>query len=134
MDIGFLVQLTNGSRRYLAAPQGFRNILYPAHRDACQVHLDEGFFHAALPAAIPLNDGRFKRDALKTGHMERDISGGGGKVPVIVAAAVALAGLIALVAGSLGQFLRLLLQQLIQRFFHAAPNQFLKLALDNFFV
>ena len=31
--------------------------------------------------------------------MERDVSGGGGKVPVIVTAAVALAGLIALVPG-----------------------------------
>ena len=66
--------------------------------------------------------------------MERDISGGGGKVPVIVSAAVALAGLIALVAGSLGQLLCLLLQQFIQRFFYTAANQFLKLALDYFLV
>ena len=35
--------------------------------------------------------------------MERDVSRSGGKISVIVAAAVALAGLIALVAGSLGQ-------------------------------
>ena len=49
--------------------------------------------------------------------MERYVSGGRGEVAVIVAAAVALAGLAALVAGRLGQFLRLLLQQLIQRFF-----------------
>ena len=54
--------------------------------------------------------------------MERDISGGGGKVPVIVVAAVALASLISLVAGSLGQFLCLLLQQLIQGFLHAAAD------------
>mgnify|MGYP007116382034 CR=1 FL=1 len=66
--------------------------------------------------------------------MERDISGGGGKVPVIVSAAVALAGLIALVAGSLGQLLCLLFQQFIQRFFYTAANQFLKLALDYFLV
>ena len=66
--------------------------------------------------------------------MERDISKSGGKVPVIVAAAVALAGLIALVAGSMGQLLRLPLQQLIQRFLHAATDHFLKLALDYFFV
>ena len=54
--------------------------------------------------------------------MERHVSGGGGKVPVVVAAAVALAGLVALVAGSLGQLLCLLLQQFIQRFFYAAPD------------
>ena len=66
--------------------------------------------------------------------MERDVSGGSGKVPVIVAAAVALAGLVALVAGCLGQLLCLLLQQFIQRFFHAAADQFFDLPLDNFLV
>ena len=66
--------------------------------------------------------------------MERHVSGGGGKVPVVVAAAVALASLVALVAGSLGQLLRFLLQQFIQRFFHAASDQFLKLTLDYFLV
>ena len=54
--------------------------------------------------------------------MERDISGGRGKVPVIVAAAIALAGLISLVAGSLGQLLCLLFQQFIQRFFYASSD------------
>ena len=66
--------------------------------------------------------------------MERDVSGGGGKVPIIVAAAVALAGLITLVTGSLGQLLCLLFQQFIQRFFDAASNLFLTLTLDYFLV
>ena len=66
--------------------------------------------------------------------MERNVSGGGGKVPVIVPAAVALAGLIALVAGSLGQLLRFLLKQFVECFFYAAPDQFLKLTLDYFLV
>ena len=57
--------------------------------------------------------------------MERDVSGGSGKVPVVVTAAVALAGLIAFVAGSLGQLLRFLLQQFVQRFFYAASDQLL---------
>ena len=51
-----------------------------------------------------------------------------------MAAAVALALLIALVPGCLGQFLRLGLQQLIEGFLYAASNQLLELALDNFFV
>ena len=76
-----------------------------AYRGASKIHLDEALFRTAFTAAIPLNDGRFKRDALETRHMECDISGGRNKVPVVVAAAVALAGLIALVAGSLGQLL-----------------------------
>ena len=66
--------------------------------------------------------------------MERDVSRSGGKISVIVAAAVALADLITLVAGSLGQFLSLLLQQFVQRLFHAASDQFLKLPLDYFLV
>jgi len=86
VDIGFLVQLTDGGRRYLAAPQGLSNILHTAHRDAGEVHLNEGFLHTALPAAIPLNDGCFERDTFEARYMERDVSGGSGKVPVIVAA------------------------------------------------
>ena len=61
--------------------------------------------------------------------MERDVAGGGSKVAVIVAAAVALTGLAALVAGRLRQRLCFLLQQLVQGFLHAAANQFLDLAL-----
>ena len=45
--------------------------------------------------------------------MERDVTGGRGKIPVIMAAAVALTGLAALVARRLRQRLRLLLQQLV---------------------
>ena len=66
--------------------------------------------------------------------MERDISRGSGKVPVVVTAAVALASFVALVAGSLGQLLRFLLQQFIQRFFYAATDQFFELTLDYFLV
>ena len=66
--------------------------------------------------------------------MERDIAGGCGKVAVIVSAAIALTGLAALIAGGLRQGLRLLLQQLVQGFLHAAADQFLDLALDYFLV
>ena len=39
-----------------------------------------------------------------------------------------------LIAGRLRQGLRLLLQKFVQGFLHAAANQFLDLALDNFLV
>ena len=48
-----------------------------------------------------------KGDALETGDMERHISGGGGKVAVIVTAAVALAGFVAFVARRLRQLFSL---------------------------
>ena len=68
------------------------------------------------------------------GHVERHISGSGGKISVIVTAAVTLPGFAALVAGSLSQFLSLRLQKPIHCFLHASPNQFLDLPLDNFLV
>ena len=51
-----------------------------------------------------------------------------------MAAAVALTGLAALVAGCLRQGLCLFLQQLVQGFFYAAADQFLDLPLDYFLV
>lgn len=57
--------------------------------------------HAALPAAILLNDGSLEGYALEPGDVERNVTGGRGKVPVVVTAAVALTGLAALIAGRL---------------------------------
>src|SRR5699024_1482476 len=53
---------------------------------------------------------------------------------VVVAAAVALALLIALVPGRLGQLLRLGLQQFVEGFLYAASYQFFDLTLDYFLV
>ena len=47
---------------------------------------------------------------------------------------VALALFVALISGRLGQFLRLGLQQLVERFLYAASYQLLKLPLDYFLV
>ena len=66
--------------------------------------------------------------------MERNVTGGRGKVAVIVSAAVALTGLAALIAGGLRQRLRLLLQQLVQGLLHATADQFPDLPLDNFLI
>ena len=59
-------------------------------RKSGDVYKRQGLLHAALPAAIPIDDGRFEGHTLESGHMERDIAGGRGKVPVVVTAAVAL--------------------------------------------
>jgi len=134
VDIRFLVQLTDGGGRDLTAPESLGNILYTPDGYASQVHLNESLFHATLPAAIPLNDGSLKGDPLELGHLECDIPRSGGKVAVVVAAAVALALLIALVPGRLGQLLRFGLQQLVEGFLYASAHKFLELPLDNFFV
>ena len=67
-------------------------------------------------------DGSLKRDALETWHMERHIPGSGGKISVIMTAAVALAGLAALVASCLGKFPGFGLQQLVEGLLHAAAD------------
>ena len=64
VDVGFLVQLADGGCGHLAAPQSFRDVLHAAHRYTRQVHLDKGFLHAALPAAVTLDDGSLERDTL----------------------------------------------------------------------
>ena len=50
---------------------------------------------------VPLDDGGLEGYALKAGHVERDVAGGRGEVPVIMAAAIALTGLATLIAGRL---------------------------------
>src|SRR5699024_2602455 len=129
-----LVQLTDGGGRDFAAPEGLGNILHTPDRYTCQIHLNERLFHAALPAAIPLNNSSLKRDSLELGHLQGNVPGSGGEIPVVVAAAITLPLLISLVTGSLGQLLRLGLQQFVEGFLHAAAHQFLKLPLDNFLV
>ena len=66
--------------------------------------------------------------------MQRDIAGDRGKVSVIMTAAVALTGLVALIPGYLGQLLGFRLQQLVECFFHTPADQFFDLDLDYFLV
>ena len=64
----------------------------------CQpIHLNESLSRAAFTAAIPLNDCSLKGDALELGHLEGDISGSGGEIAVVVAAAIPLTLLITLI-------------------------------------
>ena len=129
VDIRFLVHLTDGGGRDLAAPQSLGDVLHTPDGYTGQVHLNKSFFHTALPVAIPLNNGSLKGDSLELGHLEGDISRGGCEVAVVVTAAIALALLVALIPGRLGQFLSLGLQQLVQCFLYASAYKFLELPL-----
>jgi hypothetical protein len=134
MDIGFFIQLTYGGGRHFGAPESFGDILYPAHGDAGQIHLDERLLHAALPTAIPLDDGCLKRNTLEAWNVECDVTGGRGEISAVMTAAVALPFLTALIACCLRQFLRFGLQQPVERFFHATTDQFFYLPLDYFLI
>ena len=134
MDICFLVQLTDGGGRNLAAPEGLSNILHTPDRYAGQVHLNQCLFHTALPAAIPLNNSSLEGDSLEFWHLESNVSGSRSEVAAVVAAAVALSLLVTLVPGRLGQLLCLGFQKLVECFLYAAAYEFLELPLDYFFV
>lgn len=101
----------------------------------CQpIHLNESLSRAAFTAAIPLNDCSLKGDALELGHLEGDISGSGGEIAVVVAAAIPLTLLITLIPGSLGQLVGLRLQQFVERLLYTASYEFFELPLDYFLV
>ena len=134
MDICFLVQITDGGGKDLAAPEDLGDFLHTPDGYDCQVHLGEGLFHAAFPTTIPLNNSRLEIDPIGFGDLEGYISGGGGEIAVIVAAAIALLVLIALVPGRLVQLLRLGLQQLVEGFLLRCSVQVPELAIDNFLV
>ena len=97
-------------------------------------YLNQSLFHTALPTAISLDDGRFEGNALEPGHFQGNIRRSGSKIEAIVTAAIALVLFIALIPGSLSQFVRLCIQQLIEGFLYAASNQFFDFPLDNFLV
>ena len=134
VDICFLIQFANRCRRYLASPQRLGNVLHTPDRYSSQVHLNEGLFHAAFPATVPLNNCCLKGNPLELGHLEGDIPGSGGEIPAVVSASVALPLLVPLVPSCLGQLLRLGLQQFVEGFLYAAPHKFLELPLDYFFI
>ena len=122
MDIRFLVRLADGGGRNLVAPEGLSDIFHTPHGYAGQVHFNKSFFHTALPAAIPLNNGRLKGNLFELRHLEGDISGSGGEITVVVAVSVALALLVALVPGRLGQLPCFGLQQLVEGFLYTASS------------
>lgn len=96
-----MAHTANNSRRHFVALQCLGDSIHPAYHDTGKVDFDERPLHAALPAAIPLDDGRLKRNAHEAGHMERDISGGDSKVAVVMVTTIAPACLVAFVADRL---------------------------------
>ena len=88
----------------------------------------------AFSAPVALNDGCFEGHSFQLRHMQRHVAAGRREIAVIVSTAVALAGLVPLVAGCLRQLIRFLFQQFVERFLNAAADQFLELPLDYFLV
>src|SRR6476660_6706890 len=60
LGIDLLVEVRHRARAHPRAPQGFSDVLYSAHRNPRQVHLDQGFLDRALPPAIAFDDCRLE--------------------------------------------------------------------------
>ena len=72
------------------------NILHAPDSYACQIHLNESFFHTTSTVAIPLNNGGLKGGPFELRYREGDVPRSGSEVAAVVAAAIALALFIAL--------------------------------------
>ena len=134
MDVGFLVQFTDGGWKYLATPQGFCDVLHPAHGYSSQVHLNEGLFRAAFPPVTPLYNGGLEGGPLGFGHLEGDIPRCGGEITAVVTAAVAPPLCIALVPGCLVSLSASISSSSLEGFLYAAPHKFLELTLEHLFI
>lgn len=73
-----------------------------------------------------------RRDPFELGYLEGNIPGRGGEVAGVMTAAIALALLVALVSGRLGQLLRLYFQQFLEDLLYAASYQLFVLTLDYY--
>ena len=58
--VDLLVQVRHRRWRHPRAPQGFRDVLDPAHRDPGQIHLDQGLLDRALAPPVALDDRRLE--------------------------------------------------------------------------
>ena len=84
-----LVEAADRASANSGAPQGFGDVLHPAHTDAGQVHLHQRFFDGRLTPPIAFNNRRLKGHLLELRHLQLHFPGGGMQRAFIVARAVA---------------------------------------------
>ena len=85
-----LVEVRDRRCRHARAPEDLGYVLDPPGGDAGQVHLDHGLLDGGLAPLVALDDRRCEPHALELRHLERDLAGRGGEVPLVVAGAVRL--------------------------------------------
>src|SRR5271166_290810 len=132
--VDLLVEVRDCRWRHPRAPQGLRNILDPAHRDARQIHLDQCFLHRALPAAVPLNDRSLKGLTPQLWNLEVYFAGAGLQRPIVAASPGVLPSLAALVTAGTAKLVCLSIKHGIQRLFHRPTNHLAKMVSDPGFI
>lgn len=132
--VGLLVEVGDRTGRHAGAPEDLADVLDPARRDACQVHLDYGLLDAGLAPAVTLDHRRLERGAPKLGHVEHHLARRCGQLSLVVPAAVGLA-----VGGSLvllgpHHLAGLLFEQRVDGVLDCFPYEFLEVALQRFLI
>ena len=123
--IRLLVEVADGAGRDLRAPKRFGDVLDTAHGYAGQVHLNKGFLDRAFTAFVAFDDGRLELDALEFGHAQLDFTGSRAEIPLVMTGTVALTVSRSLILTSTDEFVRLVVEQGIQRFFYAVTYEIL---------
>src|SRR5215467_3515149 len=128
--VDLLVQVRHGRGRHPRAPQCLRDVLDPAHRYPCQIHLDQRLFDRALATPVALDNRRLEGLRPKLGDLQPYLAGLGPQLALIVARARVPTRLAALVALRIAQSVRFGFKQRVQRLLHALSHDPVKVALD----
>lgn len=120
--VNLLVEITDGSRTDLRAPERFGDILHPTNADTCQVHLDQGLFHRTFPATISFDDGGLEGLSPELGDVERNLTRSGVDLSLVMACPGVFSGLSALVSLGVTQPVGFCFQHLVKGFFYGTPD------------
>ena len=104
--IDLLVQVRHGRGRHPRAPQSLRDVLDPAHRHPCQIHLDQRLLDRALTPPVALDDRRLEGLRPKLRDLQPHLASLGLQLALVVAGAGIATGLAALIALRIAQPVR----------------------------
>src|SRR5262249_15334559 len=85
--VDLLVQVRHGRGRHPCAPQRLRDVLDPAHRYPCQIHLDQRLFDRALAPPVALDDRRLECLPAQLRYPQPHLAGLGLQAALVVAGA-----------------------------------------------
>ena len=129
-----LVEVRDRRCRHARAPEDLGYVLDPPGGDAGQVHLDHGLLDGGLAPLVALDDRRCEPHALELRHLERDLAGRGGEVPLVVAGAVRLPACRPLVAAGLDEVVGLLLEKRVDGVLDCSSDELPELAAHGILV
>jgi len=124
----FLATAGNFISRSLATTS--RAFALAASRSSCQVHLDQGFLDAYLSLLVALDDGCFKCQVPKLGHLQFNIACSRQELAPVMARTCIFSCSRAFVTTSICEAISFLIQKSVRRVFHALTDKLIRLIID----